>query len=103
MKSDKILNNKVREINLSGYWVKSRLDPLFPLFIYLFVVGSIPVRKYTPELVDSSRESIFSNSLLGPATAFPVQLDNSAVRNLFGSPKAKNIFKVAVANLLPYV
>jgi dihydroorotate dehydrogenase len=29
MKSDKELNNKVREINLSGYWVKSRLDPLY--------------------------------------------------------------------------
>ena len=55
------------------------------------------MRKYTPGLDDSSRAYTLSNSLLGPATALPVQFESSAVRNLFGSPHARNNFNVAVA------
>ena len=46
----------------------------------------------TPKLLFNNS----SNSLLGPATAFPVQFESSAVRSLLGSPKTRNIFKVAV-------
>src|SRR3989337_3757803 len=58
--------------------------------------GSVPVRKYTPDAADSSRASTPSNSLRGPATALPVQFDNSAVRSLLGSPWTRKILIVAV-------
>lgn len=37
----------------------------------------------------------FSNSLLGPATALPIQSESSAVRRRLGSPYTRNSFNVA--------
>jgi hypothetical protein len=78
------------------------MDSASPIYTAgLFDSGSIQVRKYTPGLADSSLSKTFSISLLGPATAFPVQLESSAVLNLLGSPKTKKIFKVALGMLFP--
>ena len=60
-------------------------------------------KEIDPEFRDSSLSNTFSNSLLGPATDLPVQLESSTILNRFGSPNARNIFNVAVRMLSPYV
>src|SRR3989442_1040506 len=57
---------------------------------------SIPLKKYTPGFAASSLASTPSNSLRGPAMAFPVQFESSAVRRRFGSPWTRKSFMVAL-------
>src|SRR5437867_1790056 len=57
---------------------------------------SIPLKKYTPGFAASSRARTPSSSLRGPAMAFPVQFESSAVRRRFGSPWTRKSFMVAL-------
>src|SRR5207245_5299798 len=76
--------------------IRSRRTSASPTYAIGFPVsGSEPVRTYTPDCPISSRSSSASNSVLGAATAFPLQFEISAVRRRFGSPWGRNSLLVA--------